>query len=294
MERTMVIQGRTVTPTDIHLIKHLLNEHPSWNRTTLSRELCRKWQWLRADRQQLKDMACRSLLLKLERAGYIGLPPRQVPSVKRSRKPSSPLPAHQTEEICSALRSLVPLTIAPVEPTSDDHPLFTCFLSRYHYLGHRTTVGENMKYLVRDHTNRPLACLLFGSAAWKTAPRDSFIGWDRPIREAKLSYLTNNTRFLILPWVKVPHLASHIISKVSRRIYGDWIEKYRHPVYVLETFVDTARFHGTCYKAANWILTGQTKGRTRNDRNHTIHVSPKDVYVYPLIKDFRKRLCYDA
>lgn len=289
----MVMQGRTITPADIHLITHLLSEHPSWNRTTLSRELCRTWQWVRADGQQLKDMACRTLLLKLERAGYIGLPPRQGPSPNGFRKSSSLALPHRTEDICCPLRNLVPLRIAPVEPTSDDHRLFTALLSQYHYLGHRTTVGENMGYLVRDRHNRPLACLLFGSAAWKTSSRDRFIGWDQRSRETKLSYLTNNTRFLILPWVTVPHVASHILSKVSRRIYGDWIKKYSHPVYVLETFVDTARFHGTCYQAANWILTGQTKGRTRNDRDHTIQVSPKVIYVYPLVKDFRRRLCHD-
>jgi len=294
MERAMVIQGRTITPTDIDLIKHLLSEHPSWNRTTVSRELCRTWHWVRADGHQLKDMACRSLLLKLERTGYIGLPPRQGPSGNGFRKSSSLAPPHRTEEICDPLRSLVPLTITPVEPTSDDHRLFTSLLSQYHYLGHRTTVGENMGYLIYDHHHRPVACLLFGSAAWKTAPRDRFIGWDQKSRERKLSYLTNNTRFLILPWVTVPHLASHILSRVSRRICGDWIKKYCHPVYVLETFVDTERFRGTCYKAANWILTGQTKGRTRNDRDHTIQMSPKDIYVYPLIKDFRSRLRHDA
>lgn len=294
MEKFMVIQGRKITPTDIQLIKQLLTEQPSWNRTSLSRELCRKWQWLRPDGHQLKDMACRTLLLKLERAGYIELPPRQGPSVNGFRKSSSPLLAHVTEEIRCPLRRLVPLKIVLVEPTSDDHPLFKCFLSRYHYLGHRTAVGENMGYLVRDHNNRPLACLLFGSAAWKTAPRDRFIGWDQKRREANLSYLTNNARFLILPWVKVSHLASHILSQVSRRIYDDWIKKYSHPVYLLETFVDRNRFRGTCYKAANWILAGHTKGRTRNDRNHTVQVPPKDIYLYPLIKDFRERLCHDA
>lgn len=290
----MVIQGRKITPTNIHLIKELLTEHPSWNRTKLSRELCRKWQWLRPDGQQLKDMACRTLLLKLERAGYVDLPPRQGPSVNGFRKPSFRLIPHLTEEICSTLRTLVPLRIIPVQPKSGEHSLFKCFLSRYHYLGHRTTVGENMKYLVRDCSNRPLACLLFGSAAWKTAPRDRFIGWDRSTREANLHYLSNNMRFLILPWVKVPHLASHILSQVSRRICDDWIKKYSHPIYLLETFVDSNRFRGTCYKAANWILTGQTQGRTRNDRDRTIQVPPKNVYVYPLIKNFRKRLCYDA
>jgi hypothetical protein len=294
MERAMAIQGRTITPTDIQLIKQLLTEQPSWNRTRLSRELCKKWQWLRADGQHLKDMACRSLLLKLERAGYIELPPRQGPSVNGFRKSSSIEPPHSTEQLCGPLRTLVPLKITRVDPTSDDHPLFNYLLSHYHYLGHRTTVGENMGYLVRDHNNRPLACLLFGSAAWKTAPRDRFIGWDQKRREANLCSVTNNTRFLILPWVKVSHLASHILSQISRRIYDDWIKKYSHPVYLLETFVDRDRFRGTCYKAANWILTGQTKGRTRNDQDHAIQVPHKDIYVYPLIKDFRERLCYDA
>jgi len=290
----MVIQGRKITPAGINLIKKLLADHPSWNRTKLSRELCKKWQWLQPDGQQLKDMACRTLLLKLERAGHIELPPRQALSVNGFRKCSSTLVPHSTEDICCGLKTLLPLKIVQVTPKSDDYPLFTCLLSHYHYLGHRTTVGENMKYLVCDCNNRPLACLLFGSAAWKTAPRDSFIGWDRHIREANLSYLTNNMRFLILPWVKVPHLASHILSLISRRICNDWIRKYNHPVHLLETFVDRTRFQGTCYKAANWILTGQTQGRSHNDRDRTIQVPPKDIYVYPLIKNFRKRLCYDA
>lgn len=294
MERDMVIQGRKITPTDINLIKKLLIHNPGWNRTKLSRELCKTWQWLRPDGQKLKDMACRTLLLKLERAGYIELPPRQGPSVNGFRKPSPTLLPHLTKQICCRLRTLIPLKIAPIEPKSDDHRFFNFFLSRYHYLGHRTTVGENMGYLVRDNNNRPLACLLFGSAAWKTAPRDRFIGWDRQRREANLCYLTNNMRFLILPWVRVSHLASHILSQVSRRIWDDWTKKYSHPVYLLETFVDTDRFRGTCYKAANWILIGQTKGRTRNDRNHTIQVPPKDIYLYPLIKKFQDRLCHDA
>ena len=138
-------------------------------------------------------------------------------------------------------------------------------------------MGENMKYLVRDCNTRPLACLLFGSAAWKMAPRDRFIGWNCQRREANLSYLTNNMRFLILPWVKVPHLASHILSRISPCICNDWATKYNHPVHLLKTLVDRTRFQGTCYKAANWILTGQTQGRTRNDRDRTMKVPPKDM-----------------
>lgn len=294
MDKAMVIQGRKIAPADIRLIKQLLIEHSSWNRTKLSRELCKKWRWLRADGQQLKDMACRTLLLKLERAGHIELPARQGLSVNGFRKRSATWVAHCTQPVHSPLKKLLPLKIVELSPKSGDYPLFNCLLSRYHYLGHRTTVGENMEYLVHDCHNRLLACLLFGSAAWKTAPRDRFIGWDRHRREASLCYLTNNMRFLILPWIKVPHLASHILSQVSRRISVDWIRKYGHPLYLLETFVDTTRFRGTCYKAANWILAGQTQGRTRNDRDRTIKAPVKDTYLYPLIKDFRKRLCDDT
>jgi hypothetical protein len=294
MEKVMVMQGRKITPADIHFINQLLANHPSWNRTKVSRELCTQWEWLRPNGQQLKDMACRTLLLKLERAGYIKLPPRQVPPVNEFRKRSATLIPHSVKKICGILNTLVPLKIVQVTPQSDDHPLVNCLLSHYHYRGYRTTVGENMKYLVRDCNNRPLACLLFGSAAWKMAPRDRFIGWNCQRREANLSYLTNNMRFLILPWVKVPHLASHILSRISQCICNDWTTKYNHPVHLLETLVDRTRFQGTCYKAANWILTGQTQGRTRNDRDRTITVPPKDIYVYPLIKNFRKRLCDDA
>jgi len=290
----MVIQGRTVSPADISSIRKLLADNPSWNRTTLSHVLCEKWRWFRADGRQLKDMACRTFLLKLERAGHIELPPRCAPSVNGFRKSSVERVPHPTGEIRCPLKTLVPLEIVQVTPKSDDQCLFNCFLSRYHYLGHRTTVGENMKYLVRDKDGRFVACLLFGSAAWKTEPRDRFIGWDHTRREANLRYMTNNTRFLILPWVRVSHLASHVLSLISGRIGDDWISKYHHPVYLLETFVDRSRYRGTCYKAANWILAGRTKGRTRNDRYKTIHAPQKDIYLYPLTKTFRRELCRDA
>ena len=173
-------------------------------------------------------------------------------------------------------------------------PSTSRYLTRNHYLGYNRTVGESMKYLIRDCADRLLACILLGSAAWKTAPHDTFIGWDRKVREKNLGYVTNNMRFLILPWVRVPLLASHILSRISRRISKDWMTRYGHPIYLLETFVDRSLFRGICYKAANWILVGQTKGRTRNDRNSTIKVSVKDIYVYPLDKDFRKELCHEA
>ena len=169
--------------------------------------------------------------------------------------------------------------------------MFNGLLAHEHYLGHRNTVGENLRYLVRDRHGRPVACALFGSAAWKCADRDAFLGWDRATRERNLQRLTNNTRFLIPGWVQVPHLASHVLGLIARRIRADWQAKYGHPVHALETFVDRSRFKGTCYRAANWVRVGQSTGRTRNDRAHRGPLSTvKDIYVYPLVRDFRRAL----
>ena len=184
-----------------------------------------------------------------------------------------------------------PLSVSLVAPRSEELRLFKGLLGRYHYLGHRNTVGENLRYLIRDRHGRHVACLLFGSAAWKCADRDRFLGWDRSRRERNLQGLTNNTRFLILPWVQVPHLASHVLGLIARRIRDDWQAKYGHPAHALETFVDRGRFRGISYRAANWLRLGATQGRTRNDRDRRIQAPVKDVYLYPLISDFRRELC---
>jgi len=289
----MVIQGRELRAEDIGLIRELLAEHRDWGRTRLSEELCRRWDWRNAQ-GRIKDMAARTLLLKLERGGLIQLPKRQRPSSNGLRNRHAPLVAHATEPIGGALRNLRPLTVSVVEAGCEDLQLFNCLLRRYHYLGHRNTVGENIRYLARDRIGRPVGCALFGSAAWKCAARDAWIGWDRGTRETNLGLLTNNTRFLVLPWVVVPHLASHLLACLARRIRGDWEAKYGHPVHALETFVDRSRFRGTCYRAANWVRLGATQGRTRNDRERCIRASVKDVYLYPLIKNFRRELCVPA
>ena len=286
----MVIQGRVVSGADIGLIRDLLVEHAQWNRTRLSEELCRRWDWRNAQGRP-KDMAARTLLLKLERGGHIRLPPRQRQSSNAFRNRRVLLVAQATDPIGGTLRDLQPLTVSIVAPGSEDLRLFNGLLAQYHYLGHRNTVGENLRYLIRDRHGRPVACALFGSAAWKCADRDAFLGWDRAARERNLQGLTNNTRFLVLPWVVVPHLASHVLGLIARRIRADWQAKYGHPVQALETFVDRSRFKGTCYRAANWVRLGTTQGRTRNDRAHRIHAAIKDVYLYPLVADFRRELC---
>ena len=293
MEQLMVTtQGRQLCP-DISLIEKLLAENPGWGRSRLSVRLCELWDW-RGPNGQLKDMACRSLLLRLEKAGHIALPPRQRKSPNAYRNRSPAWVAHSTEPIEEDLSALRALHISGVTTGSEQDRLFRCLLSSYHYLGYRNTVGENMKYLVHSQDGRPLACVLFGAPAWKSAARDSFISWRPPVRARNLRYVANNTRFLVLPWVRVPHLASHLLSRIARRVSGDWMAKYGHPLYCLETFVQTSRYRGVCYRAANWQRVGQSAGRSRNDRHHQLKVPAKDLYLYPLTRDFRRRLCHDT
>jgi len=288
MASVMVIQGRSLNESDMGTIRGLLDANPGWNRTRLSRELCARWNWHNAQGRP-KDMAARTLLLKLERAGYLRLPARRAPSPNGRRNRLVEPIAPPDEPIRGALRDLLPLRVDVVAPGSDDARLFNGLLAHEHYLGHRNTVGENLRYLVRDRHARPVACILFGSAAWKCADRDAFIGWDRPTRERNLQRMTNNTRFLIPGWVQIPHLASHVLGLIARRIRNDWQAKYGHPIHALETFVER-RFRGTCYRAANWLRLGETRGRTRNDREHRIQAAVKDVYLYPLVKDFKEAL----
>ena len=289
MDGTTVIQGRETTPEDIELVRYLIEANPSWHRTRLSKELCELWNW-KAANGQIKDMAARSFLLKLEARGLITLPPRRqrYRNLRGARKSEIAVVLHSSDPITSNLKSLQPVRVEPVDSGNLD--LFNCLISKYHYLSLHL-VGKNMKYMAFDREERPLACLLFGSAAWMCAPRDEFIGWDAGTREANVNMITNNTRFLILPWVEVPHLASHVLGKAARRIRGDWQDKYGHPVHLLETFVERERFRGTCYRAANWTCAGQTKGRSRQDRYTTMKVPVKDVYLYPLSKWFREALC---
>ncbi len=292
MSKTTITQGRKIAPEDIELIKKLIDTNPSWGRTRLSKELCILWNFKSAN-GSLKDMSCRNLLLKLQKQKLLTLPAPKKKANNDKRNSSTRLVLHSSLPISARLKDLSPIQIKPVEDRNELE-LFKCFLSLYHYLGFSGTVGENLKYMVYDSSGRPLACLLFGSAAWASGPRDDFIGWDREKRSKNLSLTTNNTRFLILPWVSVKYLASHILSKVCQRIKDDWTAKYDHPLYLLETFVERDRFKGTCYKASNWTHVGETKGRSRNDRYSTMKVPIKDIYLYPLTKRFRKALIGEA
>ncbi len=286
---TIKIQGLTLKSNDIEMIKSLIKCNPSWHRTKLSKEICELWNWKRADGNP-KDMACRTMLLKLERQEYLKLPKlRRKGPQTTGRKPILPIPHSQIPIECP-IKELYPITVREVSRSGHDEDLFNFLLFEHHYLSFRTTVGESMKYFIFDRNERPLGCVLFGSAAWKAIDRDNFIGWDAEVREKNLNYLTNNTRFLILPWVKVPHLASCILGSVLRRLGNDWNRRYGHEIYMVETFVEQNRFAWTCYKAATGRNIGITAGRSRQDRYKNMSVPVKDIYVYPLNKNYRRLL----
>jgi len=289
-----VIQGRRIGSLELGQIRELIEANPHWSRFRLSVVLAQRWQWY-ATSGQLKDMAARSLLLKLHDRGLIVLPKRRQTPVKRHSDATPGLfDSLPPEPVESGLSSLRPLRIQVVVPRQPDYPVFQSYLARHHYLSYRGPIGENIGYLIRSRTGVDLACLLFGAAAWQCAPRDRWIGWSAEQRARGLPFIANNQRFLILPWVRVDYLASHILGQIAQRIAADWQQRYRHPIYVLETFVQQDRFRGTCYQAANWVCVGPTTGRTRQNQRHrdnAVHAPVKDIYLYPLPPDGRRQLC---
>lgn len=291
-EEGLSIQGRELFPKEIGQITTLLSQHPEWSQWRISRELCREWNW-KNDKGQIKDIACRSLLRKLESKGYITLPPRRhkpAPRMKDQTTRGGQVQLSFLSDMSEAqtLKEAMPLSITIASPRSADGKLFAALLAERHYLGYKGSVGEHVAYLVRDARGCLLACLLFGAAAWKVAPRDNYIGWKDEQRTKSLKLIANNMRFLLLN--RVPHLASHLLGMIARRVSRDWQEKYGHPIALLETFVEKQRFTGTCYRAANWVMVGQTQGRSRNDRYSRMCVPIKDVYCYPLTRHFREIL----
>lgn len=280
------IQGRVLEAQHIEQIRCLLAEYATLGRCAASRRLCQLWDW-RDEVGRLKDMACRTMFLKLEARGLITLPAKRVQS--GGARHGALAVDHDTSAMACSLAQLQPIEVVDASASVHQRRLFRHLLSTYHYLGLRD-VGRNMKYLALAANGRPLACLLFGSAAWKTEARDSFIAWSAPMREKNLHLIANNTRFLILPWVQVPNLASFLLARAAKRLRVDWPKRYGYPLAMLETFVDRSRFLGTCYRSANWTRVGKTTGRSRQDRYHTTSVPVKDVYIYPLRKDWRKCL----
>jgi hypothetical protein len=290
MNEPLCHRGRTISAQDLASIRQIIAQNPRASRRQLSVLVCQAWDW-RQTNGAWRDMVCRSMMLSLARAGHIELPPRKFsppnPLAQRA-KPATDFLVDQTP-LPGPLAALLPLAITQVRRTAEED-LFNGLVERYHYLGYTRSVGEHLKYLVYSR-DRPVACMAWSSGPWHMGPRDRFIGWSPAVRRRNLHLLAYNTRFLIMPWVRVPHLASHILGRIARVISAEWHRLYGHPVHYLETFVDQERFHGTCYRAANWLHLGQTTGRGIKEKSRKVTRSIKDVLGYPLSKDFRAQLC---
>lgn len=287
----IILTKPNITEKEIEIVNRMIAENPSWNRSKLSVELCRIWNWCGHDGKP-KDISCRAVLRNLDSKGKINLPQPHHRTRQVGSKDRIEFMLHDTSSVSGMIKEVLPIKIEVIKDRTYEGKEFKSLISQHHYLGFDMTVGENLKYMVYSSNGQLLACLLFGSSAWACAPRDQFIGWNASQRKSNLIYTTNNTRFLVLPWVTVPHLASHILGHICRRIRTDWEEKYGHPVYLLETFVEKERFKGTCYKAANWKYIGETTGRSRNDRYNNLNVPIKNIYLYPLSRNFREVLSY--
>jgi hypothetical protein len=289
VSETLTIQGRSLSGQALQELRQWVSANPHCSRRRLSLELATRWDWRNAA-GQLKDMAARTLLVKLEQRGLIKLPARRQVPTNRMRCGAQPAIIEPAERIVCALADLKPLSVEEVSGQPAERTWLRGALAQFHYLSFSGAVGQNVQYLVRDGRHRPVACAVFGAAAWKCQDRDRFIGWSAEQRQSNLGLIANNSRFLIFPWVKVPHLGSWILGQVAGRIARDWQAKYGHPVVLLETFVERERFRGTIYRAANWQSAGVTTGRTRQDRHTCIQVAVKDIYVHPLCRRFREVL----
>jgi hypothetical protein len=291
VDQSLIVQGRRLDGAELQHLRQWVKEHAGWSRRRLSVELASRWGW-RNGAGQLKDMAARTLLLKLHQRGLLELPARRQAPTNRMRCVAAELALAEEppDEIGCALEDLGPLQLTEVSRDVTERAWIKRVLGRFHYLGFSGAVGENLQYVISDGQGRRLACLVFGAAAWKCQDRDQFIGWSAEQRERNLALIANNTRFLILPSVQVRRLGSWILGQINRRISQDWRAKYGHRVVLVETFVEQARFAGTIYRAANWQRVGGTTGRTRQDRHTCIEVAVKDIYVYPLCRSFREVL----
>jgi hypothetical protein len=288
MQRTLSYRHRVITEDDLVFIRQLIAAHPGLSRRGLSIKLCEAWSWVQAN-GALRDMVCRGMMLMLHRRGLIELPAlRQVGrSSLMGREKPEPVSIDQSP-LSMSFAELGPLEVRQVRRTPEE-ALFNSLLQQHHYLGYSQPVGEHLKHLVYAQ-GRPIACMAWSSAPRHLGSRDRFIGWSAQARLKNIRLLAYNTRFLILPWVCVAHLASHLLGRMARRLSADWQALYAHPIYFIETFIDPQRFRGTCYRAANWTMMGLTTGRGKDAPTKEVNRSIKEVLGYALVKDFRQRL----
>lgn len=291
MDLEIKYRGRQATFKDVEFINRLIAQNPDMSRRALSYKLCEAWNW-RQPNGHLRDMVCRGFLLCLARAGYIKLPDKKCfphnPFLQR-KEPKKVL--IDKTPVYTKVAYIKSLEIQQVRRTPKEK-LYNSLIAQYHYLGYCQPVGEHLKYIV-FMKQRPIACFCFSSVPRHIGCRDRYIGWPAKVRQKNLSLIANNTRFLILPFVHIPCLGSHLLGRMVKIVATDWQRVYNHPLYFLETFVDTERFRGTCYKSANWIYLGDTTGRGKNDHTYKPNRSIKAVLGYPLVKDFRHQLCQE-
>ena len=282
-------RGRDITQKDVEAINKIITQYYSKGRNYISQELSRYWKWYQPN-GNLKDMACREIPLKLHRMDIVKLPPpRRVILNRKKDKDYTQLglelPPTSLEGKLSGFKEIT-LTLAA---SKKDQAKWNSLVGKYHYQGYTRIVGHSIKYIAYCG-DIPVAALGWGSAAWSLGPRDKYIGWDKATKDRNLHFIANNIRFLILPGIKIKYLASHLLSKNIKRIGRDWQDKYGRALYLLETFVETDRFLGTSYKAANWTYLGRTKGYSKKGASHKNHKNIKDIYVYPLAPNFRERM----
>ena len=287
MDVVLKYRGRMIRESDLPIIRALIEENPTASRRELSRKLCEAWNWIQPN-GALCDMVCRGAMLALERAGYIALPPiKWRPLNPLAVRPRPKRFELDTTPIECSLKDVGPLEFRLVRRTPEE-PLFNALIEQYHYLHYTQPVGEQLKYMVFA-PDRPVACLAWSSAARHLGPRDRFIGWSRDARRRNIRFIAYNSRFLVLPWVRVSCLASHILGRMAAMVPRDWERIYGHPVYYLETFVHPER-KGTCYRAANWVTLGWTTGRGKASNSHRPNRPSKQVLGYALNKHFRRLL----
>jgi hypothetical protein len=288
METVLRHRGREVTDLDVQFIRELIAADPHLSRRGLSQKLCEAWDW-RQPNGELRDMTCRGLMLALHRAGQIELPPVRwvMPNPLVERRRPAPVEVDATP-IRGRLADLGPLVFRQVRRTPDE-PLFNGLIEAHHYLGYTQPVGEHLKFLVRAG-ERPVACFAWSSAPRHLGPRDRYIGWSSEARRKNIRFVAYNSRFLVLPWVEVRYLASHLLGRMAKMLPAEWERLYGHPVYFAETFVLPERFRGTCYRAANWVHLGQTTGRGKDDQTMRPNRPLKDVLGLPLTRRFRRLL----
>jgi len=288
VEREIKYQGKIATTEEVEFIKTFIAEHPDYSRRKISEELCKQWNWVQCN-GALRDMFCRGYLLCLDRAGYITLPPKKCSPNNPLSNRRMPLDVDVDQESFYAdIGEIKPVEIRQVRRSADEK-LFNSLVARLHYLGYCHPVGEHLKYLIFLQ-GRPIACFSWSSAPRHIGCRDKYIGWTAEVRRKNLQLIAYNSRFLIVPWVHISCLGSHLLGQMARVLPEDWQRRYNHPIYYLETFVDTERFKGICYKAANWQHIGYTTGRGKNDQTHKVNRSIKAVLGYPLRKNFREVL----